>query len=382
MCVSNQKLVIAGAYGCGNVGDDAILAGLLKRFRPEQFDITVFTADAVQTKKQFKIKTVRQKLNVGFSLKILKEFEFIKMIRAISTADILIIGGGALIHDLRPYNLPYFFALHALARMSGAKVLYFGIGVGPLTTGLGQWLCRRMLPKANHISVRDPEGKVWLQKAGVQADVVVSADPAFALGPGDIDKGRIKQVLRMENVPASYISTTVCGWFRSSDFWRRNQLDLKQGILRMAEIYDFLIRRYRKAVLFVPTVVPYDRELAIQIRKHMKNPDGFYCLKQDYSPSELMGIVAGSEWLLGMRLHSMIFATIMQIPFLGIIYDQKVDHFMKMIQNDCTVDMDGLFNDTIFQSLNTFNKNRRILKTRLGKAYRLLHHNMMTSYSI
>ena len=226
-------MVIAGAYGCGNTGDDAILAGLLKKYPSEKWDITAFSADPEQTERYFCVKTVKQKLNVGFSLGLLREFEFVKMIKAIKDADILLIGGGALIHDLRIYNLPYFFLLHALARVFCKKVIYFGIGVGPLSTRFGKWLCRHMFPKANHVSVRDQEGKIWLEKAGVKTEIFVSADPAFSLSDEDVDPVEVQNVFLEENIPNSFIGTTVCGLFKSEDFWKRHHVDLTRPLYRM-----------------------------------------------------------------------------------------------------------------------------------------------------
>lgn len=376
MSRSKQKLVIAGAYGCGNAGDDAILAGLLKLFSPDNYNITVFTADPDQTRRQFGVHPVQQKLNVGFSLRIARDFQFIHIIKAICAADILIIGGGALIHDLRVYNLPYFFALHALASMAGARIFYYGIGAGPLTTPLGRWLCRRMLSKADHLSVRDDEGKVWLEKAGVHTNIQVTADPAFALTEEDVPGQTVQALCDREGVPRSFISTTLCGWFQSADFWNREKLDLSRRIERMAEIYSTIIEKYKIDILFIPTVVPYDRDIAVRIQKQMRQPSRFHFLSRDYPPAVLMGVIGRSRWLLGMRLHSMIFATILAIPFAAIIYDQKVTNYLKRVHNTHAIDLRELDTDKIYNTINTMLADKKALKDRFRKLSAEFHRSL------
>ena len=348
-----QKIVIAGAYGCGNAGDDAILAGLLRMFDPELWDITVQAADPPRIQGIEKVRLVRQQLNLGLSLKVLKAFDFIGILSAIRQTDLLIVGGGALLHDLRFYNLPYFFGLQFWAGLWHASTVYFNIGAGPIRSGFGKWLCRRFLSRAAHISVRDENGKTELVNAGIRGPVHVSADPAFMLSPEDVPD-EIAHVVRQEQLPESFIAVTLCGWFKSEDFWQRDALDLSRSVARTAEILDWIIERTAKPLVFIPTVIPYDRDLAARISGSMKHKDRFQWLQKDHSVEMLMGILGKADWLFGMRLHSMILSEIMQTPFFAVVYDQKVTCFMDMIENPHRVQLEDLNKETVFKALDRF----------------------------
>ena len=143
----NKKVVIAGAYGCGNAGDDAILAGLLKLLDPKQWHVTVFAADRPKIHSFENVSLVRQQLNLGLSWQVMRAFDFRGILRSIREAQVLVIGGGALLHDLRIYNLPYFFGLHLWAKLWGHPVIYLDIGAGPIRSFIGRHLCRGVLSR-------------------------------------------------------------------------------------------------------------------------------------------------------------------------------------------------------------------------------------------
>ena len=57
---------------------------------------------------------------------------------------------------------------------------------------------------------------------------------------------------------------------------------------------------------------------------------------------ELIGMLGSMELVVGMRLHSLIFATAGGAPVVGISYDVKVDSFIKDIGSEFCIPMDEL----------------------------------------
>ena len=47
--------------------------------------------------------------------------------------------------------------------------------------------------------------------------------------------------------------------------------------------------------------------------------------------NELLSLVGNLDVLLGIRLHALIFAAIMQVPLIGISYDPKIERFLSML---------------------------------------------------
>ena len=110
--MNNKKMFVIGAYGCGNRGDDAILQSICELF--PNWEICATNGRDCDVSAFLPVKTVRCILNEGFSIPVL--FLMIKdafvMMYEIARADVLVFGGGSLIHDLTPYNLPFLFFWH------------------------------------------------------------------------------------------------------------------------------------------------------------------------------------------------------------------------------------------------------------------------------
>ena len=66
----------------------------------------------------------------------------------------------------------------------------------------------------------------------------------------------------------------------------------------------------------------------------MKNPA--YIINRELSVPEMFSVLSEAEIIIGMRLHSLIYATTLGIPAVALVYDPKISAFMEsMNQPDC-----------------------------------------------
>lgn len=70
-----------------------------------------------------------------------------------------------------------------------------------------------------------------------------------------------------------------------------------------------------------------DREATRQVRERMSTPS--YVLDAPCTPRELMGVLGKAKLCLAMRLHTLIFAARMAVPSMGLVYDPKVDSYLR-----------------------------------------------------
>ncbi|MFC1686695.1 polysaccharide pyruvyl transferase family protein, partial [Patescibacteria group bacterium] len=157
-----SKVFIIGFYGCHNIGDEAILTGILESLNEtgHSFEVRALSHNPKHTEEIHQIKGVKQSLHKGF-LRMLF-FEWFGILKSIFWADILFLGGGSLVHDLRFYNLPILLGACIFGKLLGKKTVLYGCGVGPITTKLGKWCCRNLLGRFDLITVRDERGVKWL----------------------------------------------------------------------------------------------------------------------------------------------------------------------------------------------------------------------------
>ena len=110
---------------------------------------------------------------------------------------------------------------------------------------------------------------------------------------------------------------------------------------------EYAYNKYGLTPVFVPIETPRDAELGQKICDRLNVP-GYACQNR-YTVEELIGMLGSMELVVGMRLHSLIFATAGGTPVVGISYDVKVDSFIKDIGSKYCIPMDELTADGLIR---------------------------------
>jgi polysaccharide pyruvyl transferase WcaK-like protein len=100
-------------------------------------------------------------------------------------SDILVVCGTNVVSDYMtgPRGWPYdLFKWSGLATLCGVRVVFVGVGVGPVYHSVSRWLIKRSLGFADYRSYRDEVSRQWAKKVGVRTDRdVVGPDLVFGL---------------------------------------------------------------------------------------------------------------------------------------------------------------------------------------------------------
>jgi len=73
-----------------------------------------------------------------------------------------------------------------------------------------------------------------------------------------------------------------------------------------------------------------DIPIISKVIDYIKNKDKVNLItNKKYSNQEIMGLLGKMELFVGMRLHSLILASAMHTPILGLIYQDKVRNYLK-----------------------------------------------------
>ncbi len=149
------NVLIAGYYGAGNLGDEAILACMLEdlgRAIPA-FEPTVVSIDPASTVRQHGVRAV------GYQ-------DIPALIEAAQSSSLIILGGGGLFHDYWEVDpgtiltrdqsgLAYYVGILILARLVGVPSMIYAVGVGPLRTDQSKELTTLAFELADAATVRD-----------------------------------------------------------------------------------------------------------------------------------------------------------------------------------------------------------------------------------
>ncbi len=316
-----MRVLISGYYGYGNVGDEAVLEAIVGGFLRQDptLKITVLSAAPEMTAHFYKVKAIGRYSWFNFLVEMIK-------------TDVFISGGGTLFQDSSSNrSFWYYIGQVLLAKLLFKKVMVFAQGFGPLTGRINRLIAALALKRLNVITVRDEESKKKMSEIGVDPNkITVTADPTFLLSNPSSVEGR--KVLALEGVATNkpLLGVSVRG------------LPKKKGIelpfyRALAEMLDSFAEKNGHQVVFLLLHCPEDmRETSkvINFMSHKSNVIYKIC-----SPQEMLSVISQCDFLIGMRLHALIFAVKSIVPAFGLSYDPKVKSFMDSVGSPCvTVD--------------------------------------------
>ncbi|WP_326556549.1 polysaccharide pyruvyl transferase family protein [Micromonospora sp. NBC_01796] len=303
---------VIGSYGGRNLGDEAILTGILgdvRAARPEA-RIIVFSRNPEHTAHA----------HPGVEPAAWDGIRRADSAATVARLDLLILGGGGILYDSEARR---YLRLVLAAQERGLPVFTYAVGAGPLTDSIDCSMVQQSLDGAVGVTVRDDESQLVLEGIGVNTPITVTADPAFLLEPEEFPV----EWLRREGVRPG---RRLVGMSVREPGRAASRLDVDGYHRLLAQIGDFLVRRLEANVLFVP-MERDDIKHSHGVLSHMTAPDRGRILHGDYSPRQLLGLMSHFDMAVGMRLHFLIFAAMSGVPFLPLPYAGKVFDFAQRI---------------------------------------------------
>lgn len=296
---------VLGSYGGRNLGDEAILTGLLADLQEQEPNarIIVFSRNPDHTRAAHpEVEAVPwEGVSRTDSSPLLAQL------------DLLILGGGGILYDQEARR---YLRVVRVAQERGLPLLTYAVGVGPLSEMVDTGMVRETLAGATQVTVRDQESRMLLEEAGLLNPITVTADPAFLLEPEDFPV----HLLREEGVPAGrhLVGMSVREPGRAAE-----RLDVDGYHRLLAQIGDFLVHRIDADILFVP-MERDDIRHSHGVLSHMVAAERGRILHGSYSPQQVLGLMRHFDLVVGMRLHFLIFAAMVNTPFLPLPYAGKV----------------------------------------------------------
>ena len=190
-----SRILIAGYYGFGNCGDEAILGGMLQDLRvlEPQAKFVVVAGDPAAIRETHRVEAVAW-TDVG------------GIVAAARGCDLLLLGGGGLFHDYwevrtedilapRFCGLTSYAGIPLPARLLDRPCMLYGVGIGPLRTESGRKLTRAAFELCPQATVRDRASieelrGTSLAKETIEERVSLAADPAFSLPAAPAEAAR------------------------------------------------------------------------------------------------------------------------------------------------------------------------------------------------
>ncbi|AIQ55174.1 polysaccharide pyruvyl transferase CsaB [Paenibacillus sp. FSL R7-0331] len=322
MVTTAQKIIISGYYGFSNSGDEAVLQSILNALHRQSqaagitIEPVVLSIDPEWTTAAYGVKAVHR-MKLG------------EVRQAISESAGLISGGGSLLQDVTSSKtIPYYLGIIKLAQWMGKPTFIYAQGIGPVNRKLFHPLIKSVFRKCAYVSVRDAQSRQLLQSMGLGENVQIVPDPVMGLElpDGGGQKGAA-------GGPAAEAAPSLKTVGISVRFWEESRQELNA-------IAEGLLKACSKTPLhlsFLPFHHPLDNEasryMMQKLEKEVAALGGSVSLCEDaLHPQHMLREVAACDALIGMRLHSLIYAAGRRVPLMGVSYDPKIDHFLERIR--------------------------------------------------
>jgi len=93
---------------------------------------------------------------------------------------------------------------------------------------------------------------------------------------------------------------------------------------------DYIYEKYEREIIFIVMQESRDLGVSKKVQSKMKNPS--FIMSGNYSPYDIMGMISIMDFVVSMRLHTLIFAARQKIPLIGLVYDPKIEYYLEKLK--------------------------------------------------
>ena len=294
-------VVICGAYGKGNKGDNTILSAMVDQLYHIDRDlpIHVLSRDPAQTRGCAAVNS-------------LHSFRLRKCGKLLRKSELYIRGGGTLMQDsTSTRSILYYLCSIRQAKKAGCKVMLYGCGIGPIHREKNRRRATACLNRyADVICVRDHQSLEFLRELGVdKPEIHLTADPALLAQAGDVNYLHTCGLDPKEK----YALFSLRPWegYREQDF---------------VHIVEYVYKTHKLLPILYCMEPKRDLPVLQSLAKNLSCP--YFILDADSNGKQTLSLIQRMSLVVSMRLHTLIFAAGQGIPMVGIVYDPKVSGFL------------------------------------------------------
>lgn len=336
-----KNVLISGYYGFNNTGDEAMIETMSTLLAKRDYGLIVLSSNPERTKELYNVQAYDRN-------------KYSEIRKAMKKADLVVSGGGTLFQDVTSKkSLVYYLAIIKLAQAMHKKICIAYQGMGPLTSEFGKRITKKILNKKSVklIALRDDQAIDFAKDIGIEkSKIIFSSDMIFMLEPPP--KERCDKILR-DNVHGYKEGQKLIG-ISIREWKNKDRTDL------FAKLADELVETYDARIVFFPFHKPKDAEISKIVMHKMKHEDAAVLMPNRYLPSEILGTMGLMDINIGVRLHSLVFSAVMNVPTIGISYDPKIDGFLDTIDMKSICNYDNIDVEKIMKEVKRLSEDEKV----------------------
>jgi polysaccharide pyruvyl transferase CsaB len=308
------RVVLAGWYGAGNLGDELLLKIVAEWVRGGGGVPVAISTHPDWTRQTLGIEAV------GYG-------DLPAIVEALADADLFVLGGGGLFQDYNEFdlaslarfpawNVSQFAQFLFLADELGLPTLALAQGVGPLRGTEGRQIAADVFSRADGVSVRDHDSARLLKEIGVDREVTIAPDPAWSWRPANGGPPSLRERYpQLRGMPV--LAMILRDWPFDPEWERACATALRDAVPDGWGVLWLDFNRPSDAA-----ATGYS-EIAGRMTKQLGDT-GMHVVWDGAGVDEAAQLLAQCDACVAMRLHGVLLAVASGLPVVAIEYDGKV----------------------------------------------------------
>ena len=332
---THPRITLLGNNSGRNLGDMAIMSSIMeslsKRMPNAEFYVPTIKPEWVRKHygERYNVRAVNV-MPWTLSLRLLG----LPTLSCLAKSDVALICDG-IIFGKKLFNPAFNYLitlvfLVPLARLLGCKMVCYSTGIGPFQNTISRLFAKWTINGCDLVMMRERDSEQLTKDIGVTQPVELTGDAAF-INPVSDDKVAVSIIRELGLEPEK--PTMAINATAYLDTWLNpnEQLSDPKGLLKT--IAEGVKRAQEQAGdTFQPLIVcthPMDeatcRELAALC-------DGKVLTNSTYLSHDIQAVIRRCGILVGMRFHSIVLASSVETPVVGLIYAPKVRGYLKLLK--------------------------------------------------
>jgi len=224
------------------------------------------------------------------------------------------------------------FFLIPFAKIFNCKLVCYSTGIGPFKSAIGRFMARTFINSCDLVMMRERDSQKLCDEIGVTKEVILTGDAAFLNKVSD--DTRLEEIARAEriNLQNPLFGINVTSYI---DQW----LKPEERVGSKEQYLSTLALSVNKAKTkiqggFVPVIFsthPMDEEFAMRLAREVS---GRVVSNKKYQSHDLMAVMRRCSLFMGMRFHSLVLASAVESPIIGLVYAPKVRSYMRFLESE------------------------------------------------
>ncbi len=333
--IDTNRIVIFGSFTGRNKGDLAILRSeiiQLKRNAQKKVIIYIFSKETERLRQYLSdifINEEETKLEVKI-FKGITSYIGLKTLPVLVKSNKVIIGGGGLFFDDRLFDISFnhllnIFILSLFIRLFRKDTLVYAVGCSHLRSKLARWMMKYVLSEAKIVSVRDElSRKNILECAEKKVEHV--CDPAFLLEPKETEK--TEELIQLWPKGRKILLAV-----HEYIFFREKVPDREKVLKNFVSQIGQFASQNGYSILTYSNYT--NQEFAEKIARYCGKPaKTMLSMGNHLLPEELIYLFSKVDLVVASQMHVGIFSYLASVPFISLIYHEKVEQFNLCVGNE------------------------------------------------